>query len=231
MVSMPSRCSFSSATGPMPHSRRTGSPSSNTRSSSRRTTRMPSGLARPEAILAICLPEPGADRCHQAGLVPDPGPQLLAEQFDVFGCGAGQFGGLAERLVERQLLEHGHHAAHGVEHPAAGHAVDHATRRQHHRRYADQPPRLVHRHRRAGTMGAGFVAGAGDDTPAAETTDQNRSSAQGGPGQLLDGGEERIHVEVQDPPGLHDCRCVLRAGAIICMRPRNADANSGCSSN
>ena len=58
MVSMPSRCSFSSATGPMPHSRRTGRPCSSTLSSSRRTTRMPSGLARPEAILAICFPDP-----------------------------------------------------------------------------------------------------------------------------------------------------------------------------
>ena len=58
MVSMPSRCSFSSATGPMPHSRRTGRPCSRTLSSSRRTTRTPSGLASPEAILAICFPDP-----------------------------------------------------------------------------------------------------------------------------------------------------------------------------
>ncbi|CNH58083.1 Uncharacterised protein [Mycobacterium tuberculosis] len=58
MVSMPSRFSFSSATGPMPHSLRTGNPPSSARSSARGTTRMPSGLASPEAILAICLPEP-----------------------------------------------------------------------------------------------------------------------------------------------------------------------------
>ena len=58
MVSMPSRCSFSSATGPMPHSRRTERPCSRTFSSSCRTTRTPSGLARPEAILAICFPDP-----------------------------------------------------------------------------------------------------------------------------------------------------------------------------
>ncbi|CFR98509.1 Uncharacterised protein [Mycobacterium tuberculosis] len=58
IVSMPSRCSFSSATGPMPHSRRTGNPLRSACSSACRTTRMPSGLARPEAILAICLPEP-----------------------------------------------------------------------------------------------------------------------------------------------------------------------------
>ena len=57
-VSMPSRCNRSSATGPIPHSRRTGRPASNAASSSGRTTRRPSGLARSEAILAICLPEP-----------------------------------------------------------------------------------------------------------------------------------------------------------------------------
>ena len=57
-VSTPSRCSLSSATGPIPHSRRTGNPSRSARSSSGRITRTPSGLASPEAILAICFPEP-----------------------------------------------------------------------------------------------------------------------------------------------------------------------------
>ncbi len=57
-VSMPKRFSFSSATGPIPQSLRTGSPPSSSCSSARLTTLTPSGLARPEAILAICLPEP-----------------------------------------------------------------------------------------------------------------------------------------------------------------------------
>ena len=57
-VSMPRRRNFSSATGPIPQSLRTGRLSSSGNSSSRRITRMPSGLAISEAIFAICLPDP-----------------------------------------------------------------------------------------------------------------------------------------------------------------------------
>ena len=57
-VSTPNRRNLSSATGPIPHSRRTGRPASSRCSSSRRITRTPSGLANPEAIFAICLPDP-----------------------------------------------------------------------------------------------------------------------------------------------------------------------------
>ena len=45
------------------------------------------------------------------------------------GYGPNQFRRLAERLVEGQLLEHRHHAAHRVEHAAAGQPVDDAARR------------------------------------------------------------------------------------------------------
>ena len=76
-------------------------------------------------------------------------------------------------------------------------------------------------------MSAGLVAGAGDDAAAAEAADQDRPSAQGGAGQLLDGREERIHVEMQDPapggqqrsdPGIgsdHDFRWYW--ASVICM--------------
>ncbi len=64
----------------------------------------------------------------------------------------GEFGGFAERLVERELLEHGHHRPDGLEDAPAGHAVDDPARRQHHRRSADQAARLVHGHRRPGAV-------------------------------------------------------------------------------
>ena len=133
-VSMPSRCSRSSATGPIPHSRRTGSPASSVRSSSRRTTRMPSGLASPDAILASCLPEPAPTEATRPVSARTLARRCSQNRSTSCGVGAHEFGRLAERLVERQLFEHRHHGAHGVEHPAAGHPVDDAARRQHHRR-------------------------------------------------------------------------------------------------
>ena len=116
-------------------------------------------------------------------------------------------GGLAEGLVERQLFEDGHDAADGVEHAAAGHAVDHAARRQHDGGGADQATGLMHRHRRSGAVHPGLVAGAGDHAAPAEPADQHRPAAQGGPGQLLDRREERVHVEVQHPASVHNRRC------------------------
>ena len=58
MVATPMRCSFVSATGPMPQSLRTGRGSSSSCSRARGTTNTPSGFACPEAILAYCLPDP-----------------------------------------------------------------------------------------------------------------------------------------------------------------------------
>jgi hypothetical protein len=57
-VVTPARCRDVSATGPIPHSARTGSGSSSARSVPCGTMWTPSGLASSEAILAICLPEP-----------------------------------------------------------------------------------------------------------------------------------------------------------------------------
>ena len=58
IVATPMRCSFVSATGPMPQSLRTGRGSSSSCSRARGTTNTPSGFACPEAILAYCLPDP-----------------------------------------------------------------------------------------------------------------------------------------------------------------------------
>src|SRR6202789_4403643 len=57
----------------------------------------------------------GPDGGDQAGLVEYPSAQLRTERFDLgLGC-ADQFWRLAERLVEGELLDDGHHSAHGVE--------------------------------------------------------------------------------------------------------------------
>ena len=204
---MPSRCSFSSATGPIPHSRRTGRPSSSTRSSSWRTTRMPSGLASPDAILAICLPDPAPTDATSPVTSRILARSASQNDFHVLCGGASEFGGLAERLVEGQLFEDRHSRADGVQHAAAGHAVDDAARRQHHGGGADQAAGLMHRHRRPGAVHPGLVAGAGDHAASAQPADEHRASAQRRAGQLLDRREERVHVEVQHPARSHTCRC------------------------
>ena len=81
-VSMPSRCSLSSATGPIPHNRRTGSASSRGRSSARVITRIPFG-SRPGADLGDLLARARAHRCHQPGVVFDRVRNALAVRLDV----------------------------------------------------------------------------------------------------------------------------------------------------
>src|SRR5271155_1936698 len=223
IVSIPSRRSFSSATGPIPHSLRTARPSSSRFSSARRMTWMPSwmpsGLAKPDGSQVVRTPDDldaigfgqtgrdlgdllartGADGGDQAGLVADPSAQLGAELFDLgLGC-ADQFRRLAERLVEGELLDDGHHGAHGVEDPAAGDAVHRAARRQHDRGNTDQPACLMHRHGRPGPEYPRLIAGAGHHATSAQPADQHRPTLQRGPRDLLDGREERVHVEVQHP--------------------------------
>ena len=168
---------------------------------------MPSGLAKPGGDLGDLLARAGADRGDQPGLVEDPPPQVRAELFDLgLGC-AGQLRGLPERLVERKLLDDGQHGAHGVEDPAAGDAVDGAAWRQDDRRHTDQPARLMHRHRGPRPVHPRLVAGAGHHATPAQPADQHGPVSQGGPGELLDGREERVHVEVQHPAGIHNHRC------------------------
>jgi hypothetical protein len=123
----------------------------------------------------------------------------LAEGLDVFCGRPRELGRLAEGFIEGELFEDGHDAADGVEDAAAGHAVDHAARGQHHCGGSDQAARLVHGHRRARAVHAGLVAGTGDHATPAQTADEHGPSAQGGPGQLLDGRIERVHVEMQHP--------------------------------
>ena len=157
------------------------------------------GFGQVRGDLGDLLARSGADGGDQSRFVENLGLQRPAERFDVVGRCTREFGGFAEGLVERKLLQDGHEAAHGVEHAAAGHAVDDAARRQHHRGGAHHPAGLVHGHRRSGAEHPGLVARARDHAATAEPADQDRPATQGGPGQLLDRREERVHVEVQHP--------------------------------
>ena len=58
IVSMPAAASFPSVTGPTPHSWLTGSGCKMSNCSSCGMTKTPSGLAKPEPILAYCFPLP-----------------------------------------------------------------------------------------------------------------------------------------------------------------------------
>ena len=142
---------------------------------------------------------PGADGGDQSGLVEDPPPQFHAELLDILCGRIHQPGGLTEGLIEGELFEHRHHGPDGVEHPAAGGAVDRSARRQHHCRHTDEATGLMYRHRRSRAEDPGLIARTGHHSPAAQTSDQDGTPTQGGPGQLLDGREERVHVEVQHP--------------------------------
>ena len=124
---------------------------------------------------------------------------MCTELLHLKRCRANEFGGLTERLVEGQLLEHRNQGSDGVEHSSAGNRVHRAAGRQHHRRHTDQPSRLVHRHRRTGPKHPGLVAGAGHHAAPAQSPDQNRPTPQRRAGELLHGREERVHVEVQHP--------------------------------
>ena len=161
----------------------------------------PVGFGQAGSDLGDLLARARAHRGDQAGLVAHPPPQALAEHLDVRGRRPGKLRRFAEGLVEGQLLDDGNQAAHGVEDPAAGHPVDHTARRQHHRSHTDQPAGLMHRHGRPGAEHPSFIARAGHHPPAAQAADQHRPAPQGRSGELFDGGEERVHVQVQHPAG------------------------------
>ena len=201
MVCTPTRRSPASATGPTPHSARTGSGSSTACSLGRRHHPQPVRFGQLGGDLGELLAGAGADRGRQAGGAADRGPQLRRRTAATSaGVGPGQVGWLQERLVQRHRLQHrGGLGQHG-HHPLGQRLVEREPRRQDHGLRA-QPPGLPHRHRRAGAEHPGLVAGAGHHGRAGRARRPAPAGrASGGPGQLLDGGVERVHVEVQHPP-------------------------------
>ena len=177
-------------------------------------------LRQARCDLGDLLARPGAHRGHQPGDGRHLGAKPLTELLDLRRRGAGQRTGFAECLIERQLLEHRHRGAHGLEHPPTGQAVDHAAGRKHHRRGADQAPRLMHGHSRPGAENPGLVAGSGHHPTSAQTPDQYRTTLQRGTGELLHRREERVHVQVQDPSRAHTAnRRRYRCGRVRSAYP------------
>ena len=207
IVSMPSRCNLLFGDRSDPPQPPDGQPVEQSFFLGTADDPNPVGFGQPGRDFGDLLARPRTYRSNQASLVAYPLPQLFAESVDILGRRPSELGGFPEGLIERQLLHHGDQAAHGVEHAAAGHAVHHTAGRQHHRRNTDLSARLMHRHRRPRTEDPGLIAGSGHDSAAAQAANQHRTPPQGRPGELLDGREERIHIQVQHPSGLHGCRC------------------------
>ena len=106
-------------------------------------------------------------------------------------------GEVDERLVQRQRLherrgrpQHGHHLL-------AGRAVGVEAAAQE-RRVRAPRPRLAGRHGRADAVLPGFVRRRGDHAAPADAAHDDRLAAQGRLVALLDRGEERVEVEVED---------------------------------
>src|SRR5690349_20667678 len=79
----------------------------------------------------------------------------------------------------------------------------------------------MHGHRRSGAIDAGLVACPCVHTAAAQPADEHGTPPQGWPGQLLDGREERVHVEVQHPARIHTSRCYGHGPTSPTVSPRD----------
>ena len=194
----PARCSASSATGPTPHSMRTGSGARTSCWVTGSMTRRPSGFASSDAILASCLPEPAPTEAGSPVAATDVGPQRGGEPLDLGRCGPRELRRLEERLVERDRLYHWCRLREHV-HDLFGEGLVQREARGQHGGVRAQPPGLAHRHGRAGAIDPRLVAGARHDTARPEAADEHGPLTQRGPGELLGGGVERVHVQVQHP--------------------------------
>ena len=110
-----------------------------------------------------------------------------------------------ERLVDRDRFDGRREPPKDVHHVAARDLVSTAIDRQEDAIRAS-PVRLAERHGRANAELAGLVAGGRDDPArilAAGAAHDDRSTAELRPVALLDGGEERVEVDVEDRPAGH----------------------------
>ena len=160
---------------------------------------MPSGLARSEAILATCLPVPAPTEATSPVSSRTLDFKVRQNASTSSADAPASSAGSPKASSNESCSRTGTIGTHGVEYAAARHAVDDAARRQHHGSGAHHAAGLVHGHRRSGAEHPGLVARARDHAATAEPADQDRPATQGGPGQLLDRREERVHVEVHHP--------------------------------
>ena len=196
---MPARRSRSVVAGPTPGMTDTCIGRSRSVSVPGGTTTRPSGLSRSLATLAMNFEVPIADRRGQpTGGLGDLLTQPLGERRDRGDLEVGQAcgGQVDEGLVERQRLHQRGGLAQHRHHQLAGGAVGVEAAAQE-RRVRAPRPRLAGRHGRPDAVLACFVRRRRDHPAPADAADHDRLAAQRGLVALLDGGEERVEVEVQ----------------------------------
>ena len=189
---MPRSCSLRSVTAPTPHSRPTGSGCRNASSSSGSTSSRPSGFATPLATFArsfvVAMPTvSGSPTCSRTA---------VRSRVAISKRRAGdrlQAADVEERLVDRDALDGRGGLLEDRLHRLARLDVGRESRR-HDDRLRAQPPRLRAAHRRPHAERARLVARREHDAPA----DDHRPRAQRRVVALLDGGEERVEVRVED---------------------------------
>ena len=168
--------------------------------------------------LGVLLARPRTDRGRQPRGLADRRPQILRPAPGAVHVRSPQLGRLEERLVHGHLLDHRRVLGEHLEHPAAQRAVHRHPRRDEHRRRADEPPGLVRRHRRPRPERPRLVRASRHHAAAALPAHEHRPTPQGRPGELLAGGEERVHVHVQDPAVLPVGHRRLRRITIASVR-------------
>ncbi len=179
---------------PTPQMKVTGFGARNAAASPAPSTEKPRGLSRSDATLArnlLCespidtvMPISASTRLRKPR-------QRLRRGEAVQACGAGK---IEEGFVDRQRLDERREVEHARAHLAPGGGVFRHVR-PHHLGVGAQPPRLEHRHRRAHPVGAGDVAGGGDDAAVAAADDQ-RLVAQCRIVALLDRRIEGVAVDM-----------------------------------
>ncbi len=148
-----------------------------------------------------------ADRAGDpAGGGGDPRLQVHAEADHTVEAEVGAGGGeINIRLVDADLLDQRGHLGEQAHHHLAGAFVGGEARRQVGRGPWSEPAGLGHRHRRAHAEDPRLIRRGGHHAPPGHPADDHRLPAQGGLVTLLDSGEHRVEVNVQNariPP--HD---------------------------
>ena len=184
------------STLPTPKMKPTGFGARNAGASPAPSTAKPRGLSRSEAILARNLLQDSPIETVMRELLLDLGGkarQHLGRRHAVQALGAGE---IEKRLVDRQRLDQRRQRQHHLAHLAADARIFLHVR-PHDAGVRTQPQRLEHRHRRAHAVGAGDVAGGGDDAaPAA--ADDHRLGGERRIVALFDRGVERVAIDMGD---------------------------------
>jgi hypothetical protein len=112
---------------------------------------------------------------------------------------AGRAGDVEERLVDAQRLDQRRELVEHAEHLVRLFPVPREVPRDD-RRVRAEPLRDRHRLRRVTAEHPRLVRRRGHDAPRPVVPDEHRPPAEGRVVELLDGGEERVHVDVEDGP-------------------------------